>query len=101
MKKFKVLLMLALLPLFAVTLAGCVDSDSSSDYDSEQTTTDNDDYGTSNDDDESDDYSNNDSDYDMDEEVDKAAKAYYGEGTEEYNQYSEWHEDHPVGNSFN
>ncbi|WP_125709858.1 hypothetical protein [Lacticaseibacillus porcinae] len=92
MKKFKVLLTLALLPLFAVTLAGCVDSGSSSDYDSEQTTTD---------DDDSDYHSTNDSDYDMDEEVDKAAKAYYGEGTEEYNQYSEWHEDHPVGNSYN
>lgn len=93
MKKFKVLLMLALLPFFAVTLSGCGDSeDSSSDYDSEQTTDEDDDDDET--DEDSDYYSDDeaDSDYDMDEEVDEGAKAYYGEDSDEYEEFSEWHD---------
>lgn len=109
-KKKKFILSLALLPLIAISLAGCVDtSEDTSDYDTEQTaqdSTDDDDsdYDTSDDDDDSDydttdedddsdyDSAEDDGDDDMDDVVDKAAKAYYGDDTEEYNEFSEWHD---------
>ena len=99
-KKKKFILSLALLPLIAISLAGCVDtSEDTSDYDTEQTaqdSTDDDDdsdYDTSDEDDDSDyDSAEDDGDDDMDDVVDKAAKAYYGDDTEEYNEFSEWHD---------